>query len=55
MKNIDPIKMLMRMKNVDQIFDFICFHNYMKGQFDQKIPTDESRKVFERIKKLLRN
>ncbi len=57
MKENLVIKELLRMrspKNVDQMFDLICAHNYFQGQFNGKIPVDDSRKVFEKIKKLLK-
>lgn len=52
-----PFQDLLRMrsaKNVDQIFDLVCFQNYISGQFDNKIPVAESRLLFEHIKSLLK-
>lgn len=49
-----PIDRICELKNPDQMFDLICATNYFAGQFDGNIPIDDSRKVFERIKSLLR-
>lgn len=52
----DPYWPLLRMtspKHIDEIFDFICSRNYFAGQFGGKIPVEESRLVFEHLKKLI--
>ena len=48
-------KSITRMKNVDEIFDIICFENYVRGKFNLNVPVDESRNAFKRIKDLLQN
>jgi hypothetical protein len=51
-----PYQSLLRIrspKKVDMIFDMVCSYNYFAGQFQNPIPVDESRLVFEHIKKLL--
>ena len=48
-----PYDMICKMKDPDQIFDLICSANYFAGNYNQNIPVDESRRAFERIKKLL--
>lgn len=53
MKENKLIKTMLRMKDPDSIFDLILVVNYMAGRFDEPHPIDESRKVFEHIKKLL--
>jgi hypothetical protein len=52
---IDDIwKKRLRWRNVDRLFDFVCTMNYTSGYFDDKMPVDNSRKVLERIKKLIK-
>ena len=46
-------KDIRRLRNPDRIFDLICASNYFAGQFNSNMPVEESRKSFERIKKLL--
>jgi hypothetical protein len=41
------------LKDPDQIFDLICVANYFAGNFDQKIPVNESREAFEVLKKII--
>lgn len=53
MERMAAWKQLDRMKKPDEIFDLVCFGNFMAGQFNAKIPVDESRRAFARIKKLL--
>jgi hypothetical protein len=43
-----------RMKDPDKLFDLICVANYFAGTFDRRMPVDENREVFERIKKLIK-
>lgn len=38
---------------VDRMFDMVCAVNYFAGQYQQNMPVDESRKVFDQIKKIL--
>ncbi len=45
---------LARMKNVDNIFDLVITTAYFDGKFGNNIQVDESRKIFERIKKLIK-
>ena len=52
---MDNWKSLKFMKDIDEIFDLVCFENYIRGKFNQNIPVDESRIVFKRIKKLITN
>lgn len=40
-------------KKPDLLFDLVCYHNFVAGQFDGKIPVQESRQVYEEIKRLL--
>lgn len=47
------INSLLRMKNPDQIFDLICAYNYFWGTSHNKVPVEENRLVFKRIKKLI--
>lgn len=54
MKQDDPFKMMKRMKKPDEIFDLVCLANYMRGQFNGMVPVEESREVFDHIKKLLK-
>jgi len=37
----------------DEMFDLVCFANWLAGNTNQNIPVDESREVWERIKKKL--
>lgn len=51
-----PLKQCLRWrdpKRVDEMFNLICAANFFAGQFEGHIPTEESREVFEHIKKLL--
>jgi hypothetical protein len=45
---------IMDLKNPDEMFDLVCAGCYFAGNLDGMMPVDESRKVFEKIKKLLR-
>lgn len=40
-------------KDPDLLFDLVCFRNFMAGNMDIQIPVEESRQVFEEIKRLL--
>ena len=40
-------------KNPDELFDLICFKNWMMGNMNANIPVEESREIFEKIKCLL--
>ncbi len=51
---MNPIQKILRLKDPDRIFDLICFHNYIEGKLNRDIPVEDSRKMFERIKKLLK-
>lgn len=56
MRENHPFKELLRWrspKRVDEMFDLVCFYNYNCGNFKGNIPVEESREVFEHIKKLL--
>jgi len=58
MKNEHPLDELLRWrspKRVDEMFDLVCFNNFVAGQFDGKIPVDKNREVFKRIKWILKN
>ena len=55
MKNKTPYELINRLKDPDEIFDLICSANYFCGNFNSPMPVEDSRKAFERIKKLLRN
>lgn len=44
----------LNVQDPDQLFDLICVQNYMKGQFDEKMPVDQNRKAFEEIKRLVK-
>lgn len=46
-------KQILRLKNPLRIFDLVCLRNYFAGRFDLNVPVDDSRKAFERIKKLI--
>lgn len=35
------------------MFDLICVANYFAGMLEHKMPVDENREIFQRIKKLL--
>jgi hypothetical protein len=37
-----------------QLFDLICFQNWLRGNTDSKIPVDESRKAYEEIVRLIK-
>lgn len=41
--------------DIDKAFDMICFQCYIDGQFDGKIQVDETREVFEILKKAIKN
>lgn len=45
--------MIMKLKDVDQIFDLVCSANYFRGSLDGDIPVEESREAFRRIKTLI--
>ena len=49
----DSLLRIRNPKRVDEMFDLVCAGNYFAGQFNGQIPVEESRKVFEHIKKLL--
>lgn len=44
---------IMALKDPDQMFDLIVMMAYMRGNLNGMVPVDESRQVFEKIKKLL--
>ena len=50
---VNPYKEIERMKNPDKMFDLVLAGAYLRGQLGGKMPVDESRLVFEKIKKLL--
>lgn len=41
------------LKDPDQIMDLLLFASYSAGLFGTPMPVDESREVFENIKKLI--
>ena len=43
-------QMIKKLKNVDEMFDLLIFNSFIRGQFNQMIPVDESREIFEVIK-----
>jgi hypothetical protein len=51
MSTIEEIKSI---EDPDTMFDLIIFYAYYQGQQQNNFPTDESREVFEKIKKLLK-
>lgn len=51
MKSIADI---LELTDPDEIFDLICAHNYFAGHLGSGIPINELRKVFNQIKKLLK-
>jgi hypothetical protein len=59
MKDNREIKILWEEKefksitNAGQFFDMICVRNYMAGSLGQKIPVDENRCGFKKLKLLL--
>lgn len=54
MSKAEVVKMILRLKDPDQIFDMVCTMNYMDGKYDANFPIYESRKIFKRIKDLLK-
>jgi hypothetical protein len=54
MRDKSDIDYICKLKDADRIFDWICALNYFAGQFNNNCPVDESRRVFERIKELLK-
>lgn len=46
-------EMIMKLKDVDQIFDLVCSANWFRGSLDGDIPVEESREAFRRIKTLI--
>ena len=53
--NKTPFDLLKKLKDPDEIFDMVCTYCYFAGNFNNKMPVDESRKAFELIKKLLKD
>ena len=53
-KNTTPFELILKLKDPDEIFDLVCAGNYFAGNFNSRMPVDESRKAFKRIKKLLK-
>ena len=49
-----PYKDILKMKNPDEMFNLLIAFIYFAGKFDMNIPVDESREIFEAIKKRLR-
>ena len=47
--------MICKLTDPDEIFGLVCAANYFAGNFNANMPVDESRKAFERIKKLLKS
>lgn len=47
MKLLDQIKD----EEIDFIFDSVCLHNFLSWDIGNKIPLEESREVFEFLKK----
>jgi len=45
--------MILKLKDVDEMFDLVCVGNYMRGRLDGMSPVEESRAVFKRIKGIL--
>lgn len=45
---------MMRMRQVDRILDLLVFQCWLIGQNNGMVPVDESRKLFEHIKKLIK-
>lgn len=52
-KKVTAWMMLMKMKNPEEIFDLVIWGAYNCGSFGANVPVEETRKVFEHIKKLL--
>lgn len=48
-------KAFVGLKNPDLMFDLCIWGAFTAGNLDGKMPIDETRKVFEKIKKLLKN
>ena len=46
--------MILRLKDVDEMFDLVCAGNFIIGRLNGMSPVDESRIVFEKIKKILK-
>jgi len=49
-----PLYQILKLKNPDLMFDMVITNAYFCGQFDKNMPVDESREVFEKMKKLLK-
>lgn len=43
------------LKNIDEMFDLLIFSAFVRGQFNGMVPVDESREIFEEIKKRIRS
>lgn len=52
-KSLEDLLKIRSKKKVDIVFDMVIFNAYLAGEFGQKLPVEDSRKVFEHIKKLL--
>lgn len=48
-----PLEDVAKLKDPLNMFDLCIASAYFAGQFHQNIPVEETRKVFEAIKKLL--
>lgn len=50
---LSPYEEIGRLKDPLTMFDLCIAGSFMAGQLGGKIPVDETRKVFEKIKKIL--
>ncbi len=48
-----PQEAILELKDPMQMFDLVCAYNYFAGKFNNVCPVDESREVFEGIRKLI--
>lgn len=54
MRDKNWLKSFKGLKDVNQMFDLVVWGAYCAGSFKGKIPVEESREIFRRIKKLLK-
>lgn len=49
-----PFTEIIKLSDLDQMFDMLIYAIYSYGSLGRSIPVDEAREVFERIKELVR-
>lgn len=52
-ENYHYMRMIQGVKDPEILLDMICFICYMAGKYEKTIPVEESRKIFEEIKKYI--